>query len=177
MPRKTILEISAEQRDALLRELRRWRCGLLLNLHIQLLAAAGKTPTEIAGVLFCSRSSVCRAVSAFQTGKFDRRWRSPELTSEAPAPPLSRFAAPRPRAQFAAAAPLRLGPGALELYAAGADDHRPDRSGLGARVGAPGTPRGWLRLAVGEIVRPRGCPGAGAQAGTDSLCAGTAAGR
>lgn len=75
----------------MLRELRRWRYGLLLNLHILLLAAAGKTPTEIADVLFCSRSSVYRAVSAFQTGKFDRLWRSPEASALAPAPPLSRF--------------------------------------------------------------------------------------
>lgn len=75
----------------MLRELRHWRYGLLLNLHILLLSAAGKTPTEIADVLFCSRSSVYRAISAYQAGKFDRLWRSPGLTSEAPAPPLSRF--------------------------------------------------------------------------------------
>jgi hypothetical protein len=95
MPRKTILEISQEQQDAMLRELRRWRYGLLLNLHILLLAAAGKTPTEIADLLFCSRSSVYRAVSAFQTGKFDRLWRSPEASALASGTSAQSLPAPR----------------------------------------------------------------------------------
>jgi len=39
-------------------ELRRARYGYLLALHLRLLCAAGRTPSEIAAVLFCSRSSV-----------------------------------------------------------------------------------------------------------------------
>jgi len=49
-------------------ELRRARYGYLLALHIILLCAAGFTPTQIAAVLFCSRSSVYRAVKAYRTG-------------------------------------------------------------------------------------------------------------
>jgi len=42
----------------MLAELRRARYGYLLALHLLLLCAAGRSPTEIAAVLFCSRSSV-----------------------------------------------------------------------------------------------------------------------
>jgi transposase len=49
-------------------ELRRARYGYLLALHLLLLGAAGRTPSEIAAVLFCSRSSVYRIVKAYRTG-------------------------------------------------------------------------------------------------------------
>jgi transposase len=49
-------------RDAL----RRARYGYLLGLHILLLCALGRNSTEIAAVLFCSRSSVYRAVRAYR---------------------------------------------------------------------------------------------------------------
>jgi transposase len=52
-------------------ELRRARYGYLLALHIILLCAAGYTPTQIAAVLFCSRSSVYRAVKAYRAGSLD----------------------------------------------------------------------------------------------------------
>jgi transposase len=39
-----------------------------LALHILLLCAAGRTPTEIAAALFCSRSSVYRTVRAYRCG-------------------------------------------------------------------------------------------------------------
>ena len=42
--------------------------GSLLALHVLLLCAAGRTPTEIAAVLFCSRSSVYRIVGAYRVG-------------------------------------------------------------------------------------------------------------
>src|SRR5215471_11338376 len=45
--------------------LRRARYGYLLALHVLLLCAAGRTPTEIATVLFCSRSSVYRIVRLY----------------------------------------------------------------------------------------------------------------
>jgi len=54
-------------------ELRRARYGYLLALHLLLLCAAGRTPSEIAAVLFCSRSSVYRSVKAYRAGtlRFD----------------------------------------------------------------------------------------------------------
>jgi transposase len=52
----------------MLAELRRARYGYLLALHVVLLCAAGRTPTEIAVVLFCSRSSVYRVVRAYRAG-------------------------------------------------------------------------------------------------------------
>jgi putative transposase len=46
---------------------RRARHGYLLTLHVLLLCAAGRTPTEISTFLFCSRSSVYRIVNAYHT--------------------------------------------------------------------------------------------------------------
>ena len=40
--------------------------GGVLALHVLLLCAAGRTPTEIATFLFCSRTSVYRIVNAYQ---------------------------------------------------------------------------------------------------------------
>ena len=50
----------------MLGELRRARYGYLLAVHVLLLCAAGRTPSEIATFLFCSRSSVYRIVNAYQ---------------------------------------------------------------------------------------------------------------
>jgi transposase len=55
----------------MLAELRRARYGYLLALHVVLLCAAGRTPTEIAAVLFCSRSSVYRVVKAYRAGSLE----------------------------------------------------------------------------------------------------------
>jgi len=52
----------------MLAELRRARYGYVLALHILLLCAAQRTPTEIAAVLFCSRSTVYRVVQAYRSG-------------------------------------------------------------------------------------------------------------
>ena len=52
----------------MLAALRRARYGYVLALHILLLYAAGRTPTDIAAVLFCSRSSVYRTVRAYRAG-------------------------------------------------------------------------------------------------------------
>jgi transposase len=52
----------------MLAELRRARYGYLLALHLLLLCAAGRTPTEIAAVLFCSRSTVYRVVHRYRAG-------------------------------------------------------------------------------------------------------------
>jgi len=68
---KTIIEMPAEEQAEMLRKLRAARFGYLLALHILLLCAAGHTPTEIATFLFCSRTSVYRAVAAYRAGKLD----------------------------------------------------------------------------------------------------------
>jgi transposase len=52
----------------MLAELRRARYGHLLALHLLLLCTAGRTPSEIAAVRFCSRSSVYRVVKAYRVG-------------------------------------------------------------------------------------------------------------
>jgi putative transposase len=68
MPKTTCVEISQEEQAQMLAVLRRARYGYLLALHILLLCAAGRHPTDIAAVLFCSRSSVYRTVRAYQAG-------------------------------------------------------------------------------------------------------------
>jgi putative transposase len=68
MPKGTVVAIPAEEQAQILAALRRARYGYLLALHILLLCAVGRTPTAIAGVLFCSRSSVYRTVKAYRAG-------------------------------------------------------------------------------------------------------------
>lgn len=58
----------------MLRELRCCRHGYILSLHILLLYAHGRTPTEIAEFLFCSRSSVYRALDDWNSGKLISQW-------------------------------------------------------------------------------------------------------
>lgn len=79
MPGKTILDLSAEEQEAMLGALRRARYGYLLGLHIVLLSGAGKTPSEIAEYLFCSRSSVYRAVEAYRAGAFSLEFNEEEV--------------------------------------------------------------------------------------------------
>jgi transposase len=68
MPHSTVVEMPTEEHAEMLAALRRARYGDLLALHILLLCAAGRTPTDIAAVLFCSRSSVYRTVRAYREG-------------------------------------------------------------------------------------------------------------
>jgi transposase len=72
VPRATIVEIPSAEQARMLAELRRARYGYWLALHLLLLCAAGHTPTEIAAVLFCSRSTVYRVVRAYRAG--DLEW-------------------------------------------------------------------------------------------------------
>ena len=65
MPGTTLLDIPQGEQAQMLAALRRARYGYLLTLHVFLLCAAGRTPTEIAVCLFCSRSSVCRTVCKY----------------------------------------------------------------------------------------------------------------
>jgi transposase len=71
VPRMTIVEIPPAEQARMLTELRQARYGYLLALHLLLLCAAGRSPTEIAAVLFCSRSSVYRVVKAYRAGQWE----------------------------------------------------------------------------------------------------------
>src|SRR5919197_4026066 len=68
MPDTTFLDIPEEEQDQMLAALRRARYGYLLALHVLLLCAAGRNPTEISAFLFCSRSSIYRIVRAYRAG-------------------------------------------------------------------------------------------------------------
>jgi transposase len=68
VPKATIVDIPVAEQARMLAELRRARYGYLLALHLLLLCAAGRTPNEVAAVLFCSRSSVYRVVKAYRAG-------------------------------------------------------------------------------------------------------------
>jgi transposase len=72
VPRATIVEIPPAEQARMLAEVRRARYGYVLALHLLLLCAAGHTPTEIAAVLFCSRSTVYRVVRAYRAGDLER---------------------------------------------------------------------------------------------------------
>jgi transposase len=73
MPATTLLEIPLEEQAQMRAVLRRMRYGYLLAFHILLLCATGRTPSEIAAFLFCSRSSVYRIVRAYRTGSLGIR--------------------------------------------------------------------------------------------------------
>jgi transposase len=68
VPRTTIIEMAPEEQAHILAALRRVRYGYVLALQILLLCAAQRSPTEIAAVLFCSRSPVYRVVKAYRAG-------------------------------------------------------------------------------------------------------------
>jgi transposase len=65
----------------MLAEVRRARHGYVLAIHILLLCAAQRSPTEIAAVLFCSRSSVYRVVQAYRAGHWES-WAEGEGSEE-----------------------------------------------------------------------------------------------
>jgi putative transposase len=95
MPRSTIVAIPLTEHAQMLAALRRARYGYLLALHILLLCAAGRTPTDIAAVLFCSRSSVYRTVRAYRRGtlgwKYNAQgWLLPRLRTTVLLPTLRR---------------------------------------------------------------------------------------
>src|SRR5215831_18877380 len=61
----------------MLAEVRHARRGGVLALPVLLLCAAGRTPTEIATVLFCSCTSVYRIMHAYHTRLRDTRCDQP----------------------------------------------------------------------------------------------------
>ena len=74
MPTQIVIEITPEQQAHFREELRRARRGHWLALHILLLLALHRSPSEIAAVLLCARSTVYAVAQDWQRG---RRW--PEL--------------------------------------------------------------------------------------------------
>jgi hypothetical protein len=68
VPRTTIVDIPLAEQARMLTEVRRARYGYLLGLPMLLLCAAQRTPSEIAAVLCCSRSTVYRVVRAYRAG-------------------------------------------------------------------------------------------------------------
>jgi hypothetical protein len=68
MPTHTVVDIPQEAQAQMPAALRRARYDYLLARRILLLCAAGHTPTDIAAVLCCSRSSVYRTVRAYRAG-------------------------------------------------------------------------------------------------------------
>jgi transposase len=68
MPKSTFVEIPEEEQAQMLATLRRGWYGCLLALHILLLCAAGRNPTESAALLFCSSASVYRMMRAYGAG-------------------------------------------------------------------------------------------------------------
>src|ERR1700704_489323 len=85
----TIVEIPPTEQAQLLAEIRRARHGEVLARHILLLCAAQRTPTEIAAVLFCSRSSVYRVVAAYRAGQWDELGEEEETDSARPYRPVA----------------------------------------------------------------------------------------
>ena len=71
MPRTTIVDLPPAEQAHMLAELRRARYGYVLGLHMLLLCAAGRNPTAIAAVLFCSRSTVYRVVKAYRAEELE----------------------------------------------------------------------------------------------------------
>jgi transposase len=84
VPRTTIVEIPPAEQARLLAEVRRARYGYLLTLHILLRCAAQRSPTEIAAVLFCSRSTVYRVVRAYRAGALEGMGAEEESAGSSP---------------------------------------------------------------------------------------------
>jgi transposase len=68
VPTSIVVTLTARQQALVLAQLRQARYGHLLALHVLLLLHQGYSPTQIAGCLFCSRSSVYRSVAAWRSG-------------------------------------------------------------------------------------------------------------
>jgi transposase len=81
------IAITSSERKDLIREMKRERQpSRRLRMHIGLLASDGLSPTEIARVLFCSRTTVYALAARFvrekQAAFFDRRRRGPKPSLE-----------------------------------------------------------------------------------------------
>jgi transposase len=90
VPGSTVLDLPPPEQEWLLVEVRRARHGALLALHVLRLCAAGRTPTENARVLFCSRSSVYRIVNTYHTQRLAELWDPPPVPAAGASPSLRR---------------------------------------------------------------------------------------
>jgi transposase len=88
VPRTTIIEMAPEEQAHILAEVRRARHGYVLALQIILLCAAQRTPTEIAAVLFCSRTTVYRVAKAYRAGQWTGGAEAEESRQAGPSPRL-----------------------------------------------------------------------------------------
>ena len=84
------LEIPAYEPEWMLAKVRRARYGYLLALHVRLLCAVGRTPSEIGTFLFCSRSSVYRIVNAYSAYRLDDLFDEPSAKAVWLSPSLRR---------------------------------------------------------------------------------------
>jgi transposase len=82
VPTQILIEIDPEEQARFRAELRRARHGRWLALHILLLLALHRSPSEIAAVLLCARSTVSAVARDWQQG---RRWTAE--SNRAPWPP------------------------------------------------------------------------------------------
>ena len=157
MPRSTVVDMPQEEQAEMLAALRRARYGYLLALHILLWCALGRSPTEIAAVPLCSRSSVYRTVRAYREGTLGLEYNAqgrlaPPVRTTVLLPTLRRSL---PALLKAAPRAPWLVPHALELRYAGPDAGSQARDqGLG-RDDAPLGARGWLGVEAGETDRER----------------------
>jgi transposase len=81
VPTQIVIEIAPPEQARLLAALRRARRGHWLALHILLLLALHYSPSEIAAVLLCARSTVYAVARDWQQG---RLWPEPVSTSRLP---------------------------------------------------------------------------------------------
>jgi transposase len=86
VPRTTIIKMAPEEQAHILAEVRRARYGYVLALQILLLCAAQRRPTEIAAVLFCSRTTVYRVVKAYRAGQWAGLAEADESGQAGPSP-------------------------------------------------------------------------------------------
>src|SRR3712207_8541873 len=84
------ITLASEERKNLIQKMKRERRpSRRLRMHIVLLCAEGRSPTEIAQILFCSRTTVYAVVARFireeQAAFNDRKRRGPKPLLERPA--------------------------------------------------------------------------------------------
>src|SRR3954470_16243395 len=84
VPSRIVIDISAAEPARLRKQLRGARWGGGLTLHILLLLAQQRSPTDIARWLLCSRSTVYAAAQAGRLGR--RPWEAGPGLASAPLP-------------------------------------------------------------------------------------------
>jgi transposase len=84
VPSRIVIDISAPEQARLRKQLRAARWGGWLVLHILLLLAQQRSPTDIAHWLLCSRSTVYAAAHAWQLGR--RPWEAESDLASGPLP-------------------------------------------------------------------------------------------